>query len=48
MSRTDPQFNLRLPDDLREKVRTAAKANRRSVTAEILARLEKSFVETKE
>lgn len=43
MSRTDPQFNLRMPEELREKVAEAAKANRRSATAEIIARLEASF-----
>lgn len=43
MSRTDPQFNLRIPEDLRDKVAAAAKENKRSATAEILARLEESF-----
>lgn len=43
MSRTDPQFNLRIPEDLRDKVTAAAKENKRSATAEILARLEESF-----
>lgn len=45
MSRTDPQFNLRIPEALRDKVMVAAKENKRSATAEILARLEESFVE---
>ncbi|MNO67539.1 Arc-like DNA binding domain protein [compost metagenome] len=44
MSRTDPQFNLRIPEALRDKVMVAAKENKRSATAEILARLEESFV----
>ncbi|MDP2746196.1 Arc family DNA-binding protein [Pseudomonas sp.] len=43
MSRTDPQFNLRIPEELRDKVAEAAKENRRSATAEIIARLEASF-----
>lgn len=43
MSRTDPQFNLRIPELLRDKVMAAAKENKRSATAEILARLEESF-----
>ncbi len=43
MSRTDPQFNLRIPQELRDRVVEAAQANKRSVTAEILARLEESF-----
>lgn len=43
MSRTDPQFNLRIPQELRDRVLEAAQANKRSATAEILARLEASF-----
>ncbi|TRO14108.1 Arc family DNA-binding protein [Ectopseudomonas mendocina] len=43
MSRKDPQFNLRIPELLRDKVMEAAKANKRSATAEIIARLEASF-----
>lgn len=45
VSRTDPQFNLRIPEALRDKVMAAAKENKRSATAEILARLEESFVD---
>lgn len=37
------KFMLRLPDDLRDQLRKAAEENGRSVTAEILARLEMSF-----
>lgn len=44
MSRTDPQFNLRIPEALRDQVMAAAKDNGRSATAEILARLELSFL----
>ncbi|MFJ3114943.1 Arc family DNA-binding protein [Pseudomonas protegens] len=44
MSRTDPQFNLRIPESLRDKVMAASKENGRSATAEILARLEFSFI----
>lgn len=43
MSRTDPQFNLRIPAELRDKVMAAAQEKRRSATAEIVARLERSF-----
>ena len=43
MARDDPHFRLRFPDALREKVEAAAKANHRSMTAEIIARLEASF-----
>jgi hypothetical protein len=48
MSRTDPQFNLRIPESLRDLVTAFAKRNKRSATAEILDRLEKSFTETDE
>jgi len=43
MSREDPHFRLRFPNDLREKVEAAARENKRSMTAEIIARLEASF-----
>ena len=43
MSREDPHFRLRFPDDLRKQVEAAAKHNKRSMTAEILARLERTF-----
>lgn len=43
MSRTDPQFNLRIPADLKTQVEEAAKVNKRSATAEIIARLDESF-----
>lgn len=46
MSRSDPQFNLRIPEALRDKVMAAASENKRSATAEILARLEESFLST--
>lgn len=45
MSRSDPQFNLRIPEALRDLVMLAAKRNKRSATAEILDRLERSFTE---
>lgn len=44
MSRTDPQFNLRIPEALRDQVMAAARESGRSATAEILARLELSFL----
>lgn len=43
MKQTDPQFKLRLPQDLKSRLESAASDNRRSVTAEIVARLEESF-----
>ncbi|WP_183627983.1 Arc family DNA-binding protein [Rhizobium leguminosarum] len=45
MAKDDPQFNLRIPPGLRKKVAAAAKANNRSVTAEINARLESTFLD---
>ena len=43
MSREDPQFKLRMTEDLKAKVEEAAKANNRSMNAEIVARLEGTF-----
>lgn len=43
MSRKDPQFNLRIPAELRDKVMAAAQQNKRSATAEIISRLEATF-----
>lgn len=43
MAREDPHFRLRFPDDLRAKVEKASGTNRRSMTAEIISRLENSF-----
>lgn len=40
---TDPQFKLRLPANLKDRVEEAAGANNRSMNAEIVARLESSF-----
>ncbi|MDF4024115.1 Arc family DNA-binding protein [Luteibacter sp. PPL201] len=43
MARTDPQVNFRIPLDLNEKLKRAAAANNRSITAELVHRLEQSF-----
>lgn|GEM_PF-2994797 len=43
MAQEDTQFNLRLPMDLKHKLAQAAHANRRSVTGEIIARLDESL-----
>lgn len=43
MSREDPQFKLRMSDGMRDQIAEAAKANNRSMNAEIVARLEASF-----
>ncbi|HEJ8029426.1 TPA: Arc family DNA-binding protein [Serratia marcescens] len=44
MSREDPQFRLRLPAELKEKIEDAAKDNNRSLNAEIVFRLDASFL----
>lgn len=38
-----PQYNLRWPEELRQKVAQSAKEHNRSMNADIVARLEKSF-----
>ena len=43
MARSDPQLNFRIPADLREMLETAAKENNRSLTGELIARLQASF-----
>lgn len=42
-SRQLDKFMLRLPDGMREQIGAAARANRRTMTAEIIRRLEDSF-----
>lgn len=44
MSREDPQFKLRMPIELRAQVELAAKNSGRSVNAELIARIEASFL----
>ena len=48
MSREDPQMKIRLPADLKDQIEAAAKAAGRSMNAEIVARLERSFTADKE
>lgn len=43
MARDDLHFRLRIPEALKAQVEEAAAANNRSLTAEIISRLEKSF-----
>lgn len=38
-----PSYPLRMPQELREQLATVAKANNRSMNAEIVARLEQTF-----
>lgn len=44
MSREDPQLRIRLPIELKEKIDDAAKSNNRSMNAEIVQRLDASFL----
>jgi plasmid stability protein len=44
-SEAAPRFMVRLPDDMRERLKVAAKESNRTMNAEIVARLEASFRE---
>lgn len=44
MKQTDPQYKLRLPLELKEKIEDAAAGSGRSMNAEIVARLQDSFI----
>lgn len=46
MARNDPQMNLRVPMELKEKIEKAALDNGRTITAEAVFRLEESFKNT--
>lgn len=43
MKQTDPQIKLRLPPQIKEKIDKAVAINRRTLSGEIIARLEWSF-----
>lgn len=43
MARNDPQMNLRVPMDLKERIEKSAFDNGRTITAEAVHRLEQSF-----
>lgn len=43
MARTDPQVNFRIPAELKDKLDNAAKENGRTLTAELILRLEETF-----
>jgi hypothetical protein len=45
MARTDPQTNIRLPLGLKERLSAAARANTRTMNAEVVSRLERSFAD---
>ncbi|MGA6101737.1 Arc family DNA-binding protein [Psychrobacter pocilloporae] len=40
---SDPQYKLRLPERLRDKIKESASTHNRSMNADIVARLEDSF-----
>ncbi len=40
---SDPQYKLRLPEELRDKIKDSASTHNRSMNADIVARLEDSF-----
>lgn len=42
-TRTDPQYKLRLPADLKARIEAAAEANERSMNAEIIATLSRAY-----
>ncbi|CNG22785.1 Arc family DNA-binding protein [Yersinia enterocolitica] len=44
MSREDPQLRIRIPIELKEKIEESAKENSRSMNAEIVQRLNVSFL----
>lgn len=43
MARNEPQVNLRMPTDIKAALEEAAEASKRSLTSEIVARLQDSF-----
>ncbi|MEM5371372.1 Arc family DNA-binding protein [Paraburkholderia azotifigens] len=43
MARSDPQVNIRMPPELKEKLEAASGESNRSLNGEIIARLERSF-----
>lgn len=43
MARDDLHFRLRIPEDLKKQIAASARANDRSLTAEIVARLQSSY-----
>lgn len=48
MARDDPHFRLRIPEALKSRIEKSASDNNRSMTAEIVSRLEQSFEVTDE
>lgn len=48
MARTDPQLNFRIPAELKSRLEDAAVKNQRTLTGELIARLEESFIHPKD
>jgi Arc-like DNA binding domain len=48
MARDDPQVNLRIPADLKDRLDRASEKHKRSLTAEVVARLEETFESNKD
>lgn len=48
MARNDPQVNFRIPADLKDKLQQSADENSRSITAELVLRLESSFQQVRD
>lgn len=42
-AREQAQVNIRMPDDLRDRIKVASEANNRSMNAEIVATLEREY-----
>ncbi|MBC3250446.1 Arc family DNA-binding protein [Serratia fonticola] len=40
MARTDPQFNVRMPAEIKQQLTNLAATNRRSINAEIIAAIQ--------
>lgn len=40
MARNDPQFNVRMPDEIKQQLTSIAATNRRSINAEIIAAIQ--------
>lgn len=43
MARSHPQVNFRMPQELKDRLEQSAKENGRSITSELVIRLENSF-----
>lgn len=44
MAKEDPYFRLRVPEELKAQIEKSAAANNRSMTSEIISRLERSYL----